>query len=84
MKIYSRAFNAALGQIKQVETEMEVQFRSAVATVDNLPTSGNVSGDLRMAIDSDHLYAYVNSEWIDQGVFDVGDLLQTKLMQELS
>jgi hypothetical protein len=84
MKIYTRAFDATLGQIKQVETEMVVAFRSSVATVADLPTSDNVSGDVRMVIDSDHLFAYVNDAWIDQGVYDVADLLQERLMQELS
>ena len=84
MLIYTRAFDSALGQVKQVETEMEVSFRSAVASVTDLPTSNNVSGDLRLTIDTDHLFAYVNGAWIDQGAFDVGDLLQIQLMQGLS
>ena len=84
MLIYTRAFDSALGQVKQVETEMEVSFRSAVASVTDLPTSNNAEGELRMTIDSDHLYAYVSGVWVDQGVFDVADLLQQKLMQELS
>ena len=84
MKIYSRTFNSALGQVQQVETEMVVAFRSSVATVADLPTSDNVSGDVRMVIDSDHLFAYVNGVWADQGVYDVADLLQERLMQELS
>ena len=84
MIIYTRAFDSALGQVKQVETEMDVQFRSSVATMADLPTSGNVSGDVRLAIDTDHLFAYVNDAWVDQGVYDVADLLQERLMQELS
>jgi hypothetical protein len=84
MIIYTRAFDSALGQVKQVETEMDVQFRSSVATIADLPTSDNVSGDVRLAIDTDHLFAYVNDAWVDQGVYDVADLLQQRLMQELS
>jgi hypothetical protein len=84
MKIYTRVFDVVLGQIKQAETEMEVRFRSAVASISNLPTSDNASGDLRMTIDTDHLYAFVNGTWVDQGVFDVADLLQTQIMQGLS
>jgi len=84
MKIYTRVFDAALGQVKQVETEMVIQFRSAVATIADLPTSENASGDVRLTIDTDHLFVYVNDAWIDQGVYDVADLMQTKLMQELS
>jgi len=84
MIIITRAFNAAIGQVQQSETEMDVQFRSSVATVADLPTSDNVSGDVRLAIDTDHLFAYVNDAWVDQGVYDVADLLQQRLMQELS
>jgi hypothetical protein len=84
MKIYTRVFDAALGQVKQVETEMEIQFRSAVATIADLPTSNNAEGDVRMVIDSDHLYVYLSGTWVDQGVYDVQDLLQEKLMQGLS
>jgi len=84
MLIYTRTFNASLGQVQQIETEMEVQFRSSVATITDLPTSDNVSGDVRLAIDTDHLFAYVNGAWVDQGVYDVADLLQDRLMQELS
>ena len=84
MKIYTRAFNAALGQVQQIETEMTVAFRSSVATIADLPTENNVEGDVRLATDNDHLFAYVNGAWIDQGVYDVQDLLQERLMQELS
>jgi len=84
MKIYTRVFDSALGQVKQVETEMEIQFRSAVATIADLPTAENAEGDVRMTIDSDHLYAFVSGAWLDQGVYDVADLLQEKLMQGLS
>jgi hypothetical protein len=84
MKIYTRQFDAALGQVKQVETEMEVTFRSAVASISSLPESNNVQGDVRMVIDTDHLYVYLSGTWVDQGVYDVQDLLQQKLMQELS
>jgi len=84
MKIYTREFDAALGQIKLVGTDMTIQFRSAVPTIASLPTVDNAEGDVRMAIDSDHLYAFVNGVWVDQGVYDVSDLLQEKLMQSLS
>jgi hypothetical protein len=84
MIIYTQVFYSALGQIKLVGTEMDVQYRSAVDTVADLPTSDNVAGDLRMILDSDHLYAYVGGVWVDQGVADIGDLLQERLMQGLS
>lgn len=84
MLITTRVFDAELGQIQQVETEMSVQYRSAVESITDLPTSDNVAGDLRVVLDTDHLYAYVGSAWVDQGVIDVADLLKERLMQELS
>jgi len=59
-------------------------FKEAVASVSNLPSTGNSTGDARMALDTDHLYISVADEWLDQGVLDVQDLLQERLMQELS
>ncbi|RPI81210.1 MAG: hypothetical protein EHM34_08945, partial [Nitrosopumilales archaeon] len=76
MLIYTKVFDSQLGQHKLVGTEMDIMYRSAVDTVADLPTSDNVEGDLRMCLDSDHFYAYVSGAWHDQGVLDVGDLLQ--------
>ena len=84
MKIYTRAFNSALGQIKTVETEMTVAFRSAVATIADLPTSENTSGDVRVTLDTDHYFAYVGGVWVDQGVFDITDLMFDRIIQGLS
>lgn len=84
MLIYTQVFNASLGQNQIVGTETEVQYRSAVDSIAELPTSDNVAGDLRMVLDTDHLYAYVGGVWADQGVIDIGDLLQERLMQGLS
>jgi len=84
MLIYTRIFNAALGQFKQVATEMEVTWRSSVDTVANLPTSDNFEQDVRYVIDTNHLYVYLNGAWIDQGAFDVMDIVEERLMQGLS
>lgn len=84
MLIITREYNAALGQIKRVETEMEVTFRSSVATISDLPTSGNVERDVRICIDIDHLFIYLNGAWLDQGAYDMSDLMQERLMQGLS
>lgn len=84
MKIYTRVFNAALGQEVKVETEMVINFRSAVSTISDLPSSNNTEGDARMTLDSDHLFVQLSGVWVDQGMFDVQDLLQERLMQELS
>lgn len=84
MKIYTRAYNTSLGQMQLEETEMSVTFRSAVETMADLPTSGNTEGDIRLAIDIDHLFAYVGGAWIDQGAYDCGDLYQLVIMQSVS
>ena len=84
MLIYTRQFNSALGQVVQIETEMEVIFRSSVATIADLPTSDNVEGDLRLCLDTDHLFVYLNGAWLDQGAYDMSDLMQERLMQGLS
>jgi len=84
MKIYTRVFDAALGQIKQIETEMEVKFRSSVATITDLPTSENVEADVRYVLDTNHLFVYLNGAWLDQGVYDIADLVEERLMQGLS
>jgi hypothetical protein len=84
MLIYTRAFDSVLGQVKQVETEMEVTFRSSVATIADLPTSNNAEQDVRICLDTDHLFVYLNGAWLDQGVYDMSDLMQERLMQGLS
>jgi hypothetical protein len=84
MKIQLKVYEPALGQIREIETEMEVQFRSMVDSAINLPTLDVSTGDLIMVQDTKHLYAYVNGVWLDQGVYDVKDLLTDKLTQVLS
>lgn len=84
MIIITRAFDSTKGQIVQIQTEMDISYKSAVATVADLPSEGNVEGDARMVLDSDHLFVFINGSFVDQGVLDVGDLLQERLMQELS
>ena len=84
MKIYTRQFDAALGQVKLIETEMEINFRSAVVTIADLPTSENTQADARICLDVDHLFIYLSGAWVDQGVLDMGDLIQERLMQGLS
>lgn len=84
MLIYSRAFDAVKGQFVQSSVEMEVTWRSAVDTAASLPTSDNVEQDVRFVIDSNHLYVYLNGVWVDQGAFDVMDIVEERLMQGLS
>ena len=82
MIVYKNGIDTETLQLKTIEIEMDVTLRSAVATIADLPTG--VEGDARMALDTDHLYISVADEWLDQGVLDVQDLLQERLMQELS
>jgi len=84
MKVYKVGIDSNKLQYKPIEVEMEIQYRSAVETVADLPTSDNVEGDARIALDNNHLYVYLNSEWLDQGAYDVMDLVQERLMQGLS
>jgi hypothetical protein len=84
MKIYIKQFNARIGQFEQLVFDIDVNFKSSVDTSLDLPISNNVYGDVRMVLDTDHLYAYINNQWVDQGVFDIGDLIQANLMQALS
>ena len=84
MKIYKSGIDADKLQLANVEIEMDIVFRSSVATSDDLPTSDNISADARLCLDTDHLFVYVDGEWLDQGVLDMGDLMQERLMQGLS
>jgi hypothetical protein len=84
MIVYKNGIDASTLQFKVTEIEMEVTIKGSVDTISELPTEGNVNGDAYMAIDTDHLYVQVDGEWLDQGVLDVQDLLQERLMQSLS
>jgi hypothetical protein len=82
MTIYTTVY--LNGQLKRVPTEVEIVWKSSIDTAAHLPTSGNFARDARYAIDSNHLYVYLNGKWNDTGVFDVADLLEERLMQGLS
>jgi hypothetical protein len=82
MLIYTTTY--VNGQLKRVSTEVAIVWKSSIDTAANLPTSGNTAADARYAIDSNHLYVYLNNKWNDTGVFDVADLLEERLMQGLS
>jgi len=84
MKVYKVGIDSNKLQYKPIAVEMEIQYRSAVEAVADLPTSDNVEGDARIVLDNNHLYVYLNSEWLDQGAYDVMDLVRERLMQELS
>lgn len=84
MKISLKFFEPALGQFRQIETEMDVKFRSMVEKISDLPTLDTSTGDLRMVRDTKHIYVSYNGQWIDQGVYETQDLLEERLMQALS
>ena len=46
---------------------MGITFKGAIASSSNLPTSGMSIGDAYIADDTDHLYVWDGSQWIDGG-----------------
>jgi len=84
MLIKTNVYEPSLGQIQEIETEMEVTFLSMVESATDLPTSDIESGNAVMVQDTKHLYVYVNGIWNDQGVYDVKDLLNDRLTQVIS
>ena len=84
MKINLKVYEPALGQIRQFQVEMDVKFRSMVSTFSEMPTIELAEGDAVMVVDTRHLYVYVSNEWVDQGVYEINDLLIENLMQEIS
>jgi hypothetical protein len=84
MIIQTRVFDAALGQFKRVNTEVEIRFRESVNVPSELASVEVAEGDARFSLDNNHLYVYVNGAFVDSGVFDVADLLESRLFQSLS
>jgi hypothetical protein len=84
MLIITKVFEPALGQIKVIETEMEVKFLSMVDSATDFPTLDIESGNAVMVKDTKHLFVYLNGIWNDQGVYDVKDLLNDRLTQVIS
>jgi hypothetical protein len=82
MKIYTREFSAALGQIMKIETEITPVFKSPVATVSALPEG--VSNDVVVILDTKHLYVNVDGVWVDQGVVDLSEQIVADTMEFLS
>jgi hypothetical protein len=84
MLINLKVYEPSLGQFRQIQVEMDVKFRSMVSSRSEMPILELAEGDAIMVVDTKHLYVYVSGEWSDQGVCDISDLLQERLMQDLS
>jgi hypothetical protein len=84
MKIQLKTFEPSLGQYIFSEMEINLSFKSMVESVTDLPTTDIANYDAVMVRDTKHIFIYINGQWIDQGVYDVQDLLIEKLMQSLS
>jgi hypothetical protein len=84
MQISLKVYEPFFGQFRQIQTEIDIQFRSMVDSVSDLPILDTSTGDLRMVRENKHIYVSYNGEWIDQGVFDTEDLKEYRLMQALS
>lgn len=69
----SKAYDPILGQFITTETEVTATFQSAVATVPELPTSGNTLYDARVVLDDNHLFCWNGTVWVDTGIQDVYD-----------
>lgn len=65
-------FNPLSGQFNLVSDSTAMTFKEAVASVSNLPVSGNSIGDARFVSDTGHLYIWNGTTWVDQG--DVVDV----------
>ena len=72
MSIYKTIYDPLLGKLKKVFDGSIATFKAGVATVGDLPSSGNTKGDARVTNDTGHLYVWDSSAWQDQG--DIIDL----------
>jgi len=84
MTVQLKVYEPALGQFSIIDVEMDVRFRSMIDSSEDFPTLDTAIGDAIMVRDTKHLYVYVNDMWVDQGVYDIQDLLSNSLMQVLS
>jgi hypothetical protein len=72
MGLFKQKFNPLSAQFNLVPTTTAIVFKEAVASVSNLPSTGNTIGDARITNDTGHLYIWDGSAWVDQG--DIIDL----------
>jgi hypothetical protein len=76
MSLFRQKFNALSGKFDLVSKNTAIRIRDTVDSQANLPLTGNVIGDGRIATDTGHLYVWsidassgLLTDWIDQGNF---------------
>ena len=79
MQKYIFVFNPHTGKLQKIHNEDyllnligQINFKAGVASVANLPTSGNIKYDARIVNDTGNLYIFDGEIWNDQGdIIDV-------------
>lgn len=84
MLVTSKVWNAALGQMVTVTTNMNVKMKSAVASYSNLANVAKHAGDGRVTLDTKHLYVCNGTTWLCQGHIELDDEMLNVLIQEIS
>jgi len=80
MALFRKKLNIFTGTFDYIFKGNLVSFKEGVATVGDLPSSGNVEGDARITNDTGHLYIWDGSTWQDEGdIIDIKwDALEDK------
>ena len=78
MKIYQRVYNASVGQFQMTETLVTVTFKTSVERQSALPLIGNSVYDGIIELENNHLFIWNGTEWIDQGVYDAWDDVESE------
>jgi hypothetical protein len=69
---FKQKINPITGQFNLVQDATTMTFKEAVASVSNLPPTGNSIGDARFVSDTGNLYIWDGSVWQNQGdIIDV-------------
>ena len=69
---YKNIINPFSGTLQKIFKGNLVVFKEGVATLGDLPSSGNLEGDARITNDNGHLHIWDDSTWQDQG--DIVDI----------
>jgi len=67
VSIYKIKYNPFSKTLQWVFDGGLVTFKDPVATIGDLPDSGNSKNDARFTDDTNNLYIWNNSQWINQG-----------------
>lgn len=68
MSIYKTKFNPFTKKLQWIFDGGLVTFKDPVDTEIDLPSSGNTKGDARFTNDTNNLYIWDDSQWVNQGV----------------